>query len=218
MVLAISSFRSGWNDLCRALRQQYGDFRSEDDDIRQLIRDRQQKPGESFDNFYESVVELTDRLKEPLSNAMLAEILRRNLLPEIQFELLNLKISSLQELRDICRRRELFLQDVRRKHGSGFSKNAPVSKRVFELDEVVAGDDSVSVSDVSEEIASISLRCWNCHESGHRYQECLADRTIFCYGCGTPDIYKPNCRRCNPKNCKSIAPTSSPKQKKPEVE
>lgn len=188
-----------WNGLCRAMRQQYSDSRS-DVDIRELIRDRKQKQGESFDNFYESVVELTDRLKEPLSSSLLVEILRRNLLPEIQHEILNLKISSLQELRDICRRREFFMQDVRRKHGLGFSKPTLVPKRVSELDEMVVNQDVEPLAKTTDEIAAVGFSCWNCRQSGHRYQECLADRTVFCYGCGTPDTYKPNCKKCNSKN------------------
>lgn len=205
-----------WSDLCRALRQQYSDSRS-DVDIRELIRDRKQKLGESFDNFHDSVVELTDRLKEPLSNGMLVEILRRNLLPEIQHEILNLKITSIQELRDICRRREFFLQDLKRKHGSGLSKPIPVGKKVYGLDEVVVGDDSESLSEENEQISSLSLTCWNCHQEGHRYQDCLSERTIFCYGCGAVDTYKPSCKRCNPKNCRFGAQTGAPKRK-PEME
>lgn len=206
-----------WNDLCRALRQQYSDSRS-DIDIRELIRDRKQKPGESFDNFYESVVELTDRLKEPLSSGMLVEILRRNLIPEIQHEILNLKITSLQELRDICRKREFFMQDMKRKHGIGYSKSSLVGKKVFGLDKVETDDDVEHSIEVNEQIAAIGLNCWNCHQPGHRYQECLANRTVFCYGCGTPDTYKPNCKICNSKNFRSSAQTSAQKQRKPEVE
>lgn len=203
--------------MCRALRQQYSDSRS-DVDIRELIRDRKQKQGESFDNFYESVVELTDRLKEPLSNIMLVEILRRNLLPEIQHEILNLKITSLQELRDICRRREFFLQDIRRKSGLGFSRPSLGSKRVSELDELLVNDDVESLDEASEQISAVSLSCWNCHQTGHRYQECLANRTVFCYGCGLPDTYKPTCKNCNPKNCRTGAQSSAPKQRKPEMD
>ena len=80
-----------------------------------MIRDRKQKMGESFDEFYEAVVNISDRLTEPLSENILVEILRRNLLPEIQHEILNLTIKSVSDLRDVCRRREFFLQDVSRK-------------------------------------------------------------------------------------------------------
>lgn len=92
------------------------------------------------------------------------------------------------------------MQDVRRKHGLGFSKPNMISKRVSELDEVVLDNEVESLTDSTDQIAAIGFICWNCRQSGHRYQECLANRTVFCYGCGTPDTYKPNCKKCNPKN------------------
>lgn len=202
-----------WQELCRALRQQYSDSRT-DIDIRELIRDRKQNRGESFDVFYESIVELTDRLKEPLSETMLVEVLRRNLQPEIQHEILNLRINSLQELRNICRKREFFLQDVRRKQGILPAKSNIGSRRMAELDEVVDTVLLDSQDDVDDQVSGISLCCWNCHQTGHRYQDCLSDRTVFCYGCGAPNTYKPNCLKCNPKNGRLGAQKSAPGQGK----
>lgn len=55
-------------------------------------------------------------------------------------------------------------------------------------------------------------RCWNCDEIDHKWQDCLQDRSIFCYGCGAKNIYKPNCTECrdrklNPsKNSKHMGP------------
>lgn len=201
-----------WRELCRALRQQYSDSRT-DIDIRELIRDRKQNRGESFDAFYESIVELTDRLKEPLSETMLVEVLRRNLQPEIQHEILNLSIGSLQELRNICRKREFFLQDMRRKHNMMPTKSYRSSKRVSELDEI-DDDGSIECQDGDEgHISALSLNCWNCHQVGHRYQDCLSDRTVFCYGCGAPNTYKPNCLKCGPKNGRVGAQKSAPGQR-----
>lgn len=201
-----------WRDLCRALRQQYGDSRT-DVDIRELIRDRKQKNGENFDSFFESVVELTDRLKQPLSDDTLVEILRRNLLPEIQHEILNVRIHSIQELRDICRRREFFMQDIRRKHGSSFSKPTTMPRRISELgNDCVEDNFSTQFEEEGEAVSAISLCCWNCQKPGHRYQDCLADRTIFCYGCGTPDTYKPSCKKCNSKNGRPSALKSAQRQ------
>lgn len=83
---------------------------------------------------FESIVSLTDRLQTTLSESILVEILRRNLLPEIQHEIINLEIKSLPLLRDTCRRREFFLQDVRRRHGFAATKPIPVTKRISEID------------------------------------------------------------------------------------
>lgn len=89
-----------WSKLCKALREQFRDSRT-DIDFLEIIRDRKQKPNETFDDFYEAVNELVDRLKEPLDDATLVEILRRNLLPDIQHEILNTQIYTVQHLRDV---------------------------------------------------------------------------------------------------------------------
>lgn len=186
-----------WSDLCRQLRQQYCDSRT-DIDIRELIRDRKQKPNESFDAFYDSVIDLADRLDQPLDDHTLVEILRRNLVPEIQHEILNLTIKSVSQLRDICRRREFFLQDMRRKHGVSTGRPSSFSRRVSELDDHV--EITPEVHQFEEQVNVVNLTCWNCGEAGHRYHDCLAERNIFCYGCGAPSVYKPNCSNCNSRS------------------
>lgn len=202
-----------WTDLCKALREQYRDSRT-DIDYRELIRDRKQKPNEPFDNFYESVIDLVDRLDRPLDDKTLVEILRRNLQPDIQHEILNMTISSVSQLREICRRREFFLQDVGRRQGFSGSRNNCVPKRAAEVE--LKGSDDIDLLEV-EEISEISLVCWNCRKPGHRYQECLAERTVFCYGCGTPQIYKPNCKICaESKNFIAPALRSARKQMIPQ--
>lgn len=192
-----------WPDLCSALRKQYKDSRT-DIDLREMIRDRKQKCNENFDAFYESVIDISDRLVEPLSENILVEILRRNLLPEIQHEILNLKIYSVSELRDICRRREFFLQDIGRRQN--LIKSVPFVKRqIHELDEEPAPPEE-------DEISAIALACWNCRQPGHRYQDCLEDRQVFCYGCGMANVYKPKCTNCSSKNFKSSALKSAHRQ------
>lgn len=194
-----------WPQLCDALRRQYKDSRT-DVDYREMIRDRRQKPHESFDSFYESVIDLVDRLEQPLNEKTLVEILRRNLLPEIQHEILNMTISSIGQLREICRRREFFMQDVHRKHGLSNNKFGHLQKRLSELGmESEEAPELLTPGDVVEEI---TLTCWNCRLIGHRYQDCIAERSVFCYGCGEPQTYKPNCRKCNrvPKNFPATAP------------
>lgn len=202
-----------WSELCKALRKQYKDSRT-DVDIRELIRDRKQKTNETFDSFYESIVDLTDRLNEKLSDRTLVEILRRNLLPNIQHEILNLSIHSVEDLRDICRRREFFLQDIRRRQGLQNTRTAPIQRRIAEIEPDFNESEHELPEEANLEISAISLICWNCKKTGHRYQDCLAERTVFCYGCGSPDTYKPSCRRCSSKNFRVSAQRSA--QKPPE--
>lgn len=159
-----------WPDLCNALIRQYNDFRT-DIDFRELIRERKQKYTETFDHFYESILELIGRLEQPLPESSLVEILRRNLLPEIQHEILNLPIYSVSNLRDICRKRKFFVQDVyKNKHGS--KPNVP-RRHVAELSEDVLTSET---HDDDDEVSAISFIC---RKTGHRYQDCVLIVTFF---------------------------------------
>ncbi|KAI8119871.1 hypothetical protein CVS40_8788, partial [Lucilia cuprina] len=201
----------------KSFREQYRDSRT-DIDFLELIRDRKQKPNESFDSFYEAVNELVDRLKTPIEDTTLVEILRRNLLPDIQHEILNTQIYTVQHLRDVCRRREFFMADIRRKHGVGFSRAPPIHKRISEIDREFMDETEESVVCDGDEVAELNLVCWNCQKPGHRYQDCLSVRTIFCYGCGKADTYKPNCKHCQSKNSKFSAQRCAQKNQSPETE
>lgn len=106
------------------------------------------------------------------------------------------------------------MQDILRRYNAPLTRSFPrrVAEVAHEFEENVADFQEVE----SQEISAIALNCWNCHKSGHRYQDCLAPRTIFCYGCGEPDTYKPNCKKCQQKNVKAWG-VNRP-QKKPETE
>lgn len=197
-----------WPDLCLSLRRQFKDTRN-DMDYRELIRDGKQKPGESFDSFYDSILELIDHLEQPIFELSMIEILRRNILPEIQHEILNLQIFSVAHLRDICRKREFFLQDIRKRNVGHRPTVFPRKlSELYDADPEIGSDSGVNI-----EISELSLSYWNCRKTGHRYQECIAERNMFCYGCGVANVYKPNCSRCNPtKNFLLSAHPSSRKQ------
>ncbi|KAH8357016.1 hypothetical protein KR200_010985, partial [Drosophila serrata] len=88
----------------------------------------------------------------------LVEILRRNLRPEIRHEILNIQTDSISRLREICRRRECFLEEVKR--DQIYKKGSPFKNHVSEL---LDGE-------------AVSLICWNCRKEGYRYQDCTAPR------------------------------------------
>ncbi|XP_043063199.1 uncharacterized protein LOC26534985 [Drosophila yakuba] len=189
-----------WDSLCYALRKQFRDTRT-DVDIREAIRDRKQKEKEDFDSFHDAIMQLMDSLETPMSERDVVDTLSRNLRPEIRHELLNVNVGTVDRLREICRRRERFLDDVRRSHS--YQKNIPFRKNVSELIEEIHLDDAVEFSEDGDEgeIGAMALICWNCRKEGHRYQDCEGKRKIFCFGCGRPNTYKPSCVKCQ-KNSK----------------
>ncbi|XP_039226694.1 uncharacterized protein LOC120320615 [Drosophila yakuba] len=187
-----------WNSFCTALRLQFRDSR-DDCDIEELIRNSKQKQNESFDSFYDTISGLVDQLEHPWTTSKLIRVLRNYLRPEIRHEILNIDIKTVSDLRQICRRRETFLADVKRV--SGYVRSTPFKREVAEFSQEY--DTQLESEPENEaDVEAFSLLCWNCRKEGHRYQDCVSERRIFCYGYGAVNTYKPSCNKCskNPKH------------------
>lgn len=180
-----------WLSLTNALRKQY---KSEytDFDTREDIRKRKQKVNEVFDDYLDAMLNLSDKLCTPMGDSELCETILRNLKPEIRHELLHVNITQISQLRREVRKHERFMNDMRLNNSS---RNFMVKKQVAELD-FDSGKDNGDEIEVDVCAVSKLLTCWNCSETGHTYKNCLKERTIFCYGCGIKDTYKPNCTNC----------------------
>ena len=206
-----------WNNLCTELRYQYKDFKTASD-IKQQIRTRKQREGESFQIFFDDIIRMSDRLPIPLEEEELIEIVSRNLLPEIRKEMLYVNIISINQLRKLCFMRENLLQEEKEiRRSQQFSRtNQNVRRNVYAIDCV---EDVGNVDNVDSEEFNCSSRqetntdmqvsainnvprkliCANCDKEGHHWQNCLAERRVFCYGCLAKNVYKPQCPKCNPK-------------------
>lgn len=139
------------------------------------------------------------------------EIIAWNLRPEIRQDLLYVPIRSLSHLRKLVQMRENFLSDeyvrktlVQRNQNPNFVPRRQVSQ----IDQEIMTDREPEMLVEALEKPDSNCRCWNCDSTGHHWQDCLENRTIFCYGCGTKNVYKPQCQKCvtrsqiNSKNCR----------------
>lgn len=199
-----------WNEFCQAIKSQYKDSKSPYD-IREEIRNRKQKPGESFDSFYEAISNIMDRLPIPLSESDLIEILIRNLRPDIRHELLYVEVQSFSQLRKLVQKRESFLNDeyVRRNFTARNPNNNTFAPR-RQISEIDANINPINNQTEGQDISVDAVqhsnsipRCWNCDEPGHHWEDCLQDRSIFCYGCGEKNTYKPQCQNCLSRKSKN---------------
>lgn len=188
-----------WNNFCEAIKMQYKDCKSSFD-IREEIRNRKQKPGETFDQFYESILTIADRLSYPLTEMEMIEMITRNLRTEIRHELLYISVNSISELRKLVQRRESFVSDeyVRRNFPARNPNFCMPRGKVSELNidndaDAVEGQEFLVEAIHKNEIKPL---CWNCDREGHFWEDCLRAKSIFCYGCGAKDTYKPQCPKC----------------------
>jgi len=202
-----------WDSLCQWLREEFRDRRT-DYDVRELIRARKQKSNERFAVFLENVMLLVDKLQHPIPNHELVEILKRNLRPDIRKEILFLPISSISKLREYVSKHELLDEELSR---STTRPNA-AGRQVAEV-EFSSPDCSLGEPEAIEAFAvrNSPLSCWNCKQVGHRWDSCPSTEWHrFCWGCGLPDVVKPNCPKCSrvSKNASVPGPSShrSPSQ------
>ena len=202
-----------WTNLCSELRYQYKDFKTASD-IKQQIRTRKQREGETFQSFYDDIVRMSDRLSAPLEEEELIEIVTRNLLPEIRKELLYVNVMSINQLRKLCYMRENLLSEEKETRRSQFPRaNQNVRRNVYSVECVenvgtvnnVSNEEFDCVRQETEEPMQVSaingqkkLICANCDQEGHHWQNCIAERRVFCYGCLAKGVYKPQCKKCNP--------------------
>lgn len=194
-----------WEDFCDSIKFQYRDFKTSFD-IREEIRNRKQRIGETFDSFFDAVTAIHDRLPTQMSEMELIEILTRNLRPEIRQEILYIPINSLAHLRKLVHMRENFLSDdyVKKQLSNRHVSAYPMKKQISEISDYTLQ----SSEDSSESINAIQgfhqeSRCWNCDEKDHFWENCLNERKVFCYGCGAKDTYKPNCITCTEAKSKT---------------
>lgn len=143
---------------------------------------------------------MLDRLSTPIEELELIEIIKRNLRPEIRHELLYVPIFSMAHLRKLIQMREnLFGEDNYRRPGTNKTTNTSFPRKsVAELDFPLDDDSDINNQifvDAIKTVPAVS-KCWNCDEPGHLWIDCLKERSIFCYGCGAKNTYKPNCERC----------------------
>ena len=195
-----------WLALCQGLMEEFKDRRT-DYDIRYLILNSKQKLNERFDVFWDRVSQLLYKLEVRLSDKEIIEILKRNARPELRQQFLFLPIQTVGQMRECARRYELLEEEVVKSS----SRGAGVSKHLSEL-EAVGDDEAVAHIDALSRDTS-SWKCFNCSEVGHSFRQCTKPKKVFCFRCGAPDVFTPQCTSCSSKEKNLSRPSANQPQK-----
>lgn len=191
---------STWERLCEEMKIV---FQSPDHDIRlqQEIFNRVQGDTEPIDLFIASMEGLYGRLATSTPEEIRLHQISHNLNSHLQDRLAMFDMASIEQLRILGRKAEMGRfrsTTTTRGNAKGFpivepdlAYEAPKRKQLH----------LASIQAPPKEVRAI---CWNCKEVGHRFRDCQQGKKIFCFGCGTPDVYRSNCQKCsrnpNPKN------------------
>lgn len=210
-----------WEPFVAALRHQYKDFRTSSD-IEEELRNRKQRHNESFEDFYDAMLDIADHLPVGLEDEELIAKIVKNQRFEIRWHLLGVKIQSIAELKKLCLDREQLCKEETSRR-TQFARGPPQQRRLAALDaeEIDEFKDDGRESDDNPSMAVNALtksdkiiKCYNCDEIGHYWDMCVKKREIFCYGCGLKGVYKPQCEICskNPKFARGFLPNNQKTQ------
>uniref|UniRef100_A0A1I8PBB0 CCHC-type domain-containing protein n=1 Tax=Stomoxys calcitrans TaxID=35570 RepID=A0A1I8PBB0_STOCA len=177
-----------WNELQTALLNQYQRFENEFQVQTQMLN-RRQLPHESFEDFYNAVMQLRTQQKAPYSENEMVEIMRGNLKSSLAQMIFSARISNLGEFYREVKRAENLIAS----HRQQYSRPGP-PQRVHELAWEEALPPEILEVDAIQDRTKI--KCWNCEAEGHSWVDCAAPRKYFCYRCGHAGVTVANCPKC----------------------
>lgn len=207
-----------------AMIQQFSNTDS-DRMLKRIIQNKKQKFKESFSDYLLDMESLNNQLINRYPDSELLEIVRENMDPALQNVTLPLNFRNTDDLRRICVQYERLWSKCHSKY-SVQDNNIRRFPLVHEISGTVANEDISKNPDTLSDNHEINefkglyksqktvenklgsnLVCWNCRNSGHRYQDCLIPlQGVFCFGCGKPGLIKYQCERCNPLMSGNVKP------------
>lgn len=198
-----------WDELVQKLKKDFLPYSYEEDLLRE-IDTRTQGQSEKVTLFIACMVGLFNRLSKKPEEKVIVNRIRRNLLPYFISQLALREINSVDELSDLCQKLEeaqMWTDKYRPPPGNSSKLLEPDLSFSKNFSDFRNADTSghLSYSRFSRNLSAVnssSIRCWNCDQLGHIFNNCRNRRSLFCFGCGEKNVWKHNCPRCQavPKN------------------
>lgn len=172
-------------------------FKSTETDVALISTMYAHKQGrDSFEKFYNEIIDKNFTLKNPLSNEQIIEILKSNMDDEVRQRIFTFETTDRvaffhkanKAYLDVCQTRE------RRKN---FYDNK-FSRKINELDFEDLSFNEIEVISSKVNTWKSKRSCFNCHSDKHFLPNCPEDITrFFCFKCGKEGYATPKCPTCN---------------------
>lgn len=189
-----------WPELRDEFVVRFGVHRGEaDHEIRAAMEGRKQLWNEPFSHFCQDIEAMAVRLIHPIGEPELVALLRRNMQMELRKALWRIPtrdirgmLQSCAEYEDMCKE-ERRMNNQRRMHRVSEISDNPQFDEIQGQAEQYGYVEAVQASGGRSSL----VICWNCHDIGHVFNECLQPRSVFCFSCGKSGVVRTDCPKCS---------------------
>lgn len=208
---AIRSSISDWPSLVKLLREEFLPPHN-NEKLLSEIKKRTQNPDEPIGIYLSIMQSLFNRLTCTISEAAKVDIIKRNILPFFQTQLALIEISTIEQLRKLCKQLEntrcaveLYAPPPRRSLNTMEPDLAyvGVSDELSYCNELK--DDNFSNVPTTGKAVNNHLVCFNCNKPGHKAIGCLEPHKKICYKCRKPGFTTKTCPQCNKVGRNSVS-------------
>lgn len=171
--------------------------------LKKEIENRLQKPSETFGIYLAHMELLFSRLPGGIPELEKIDILLRNVLPMYAEKLSLVLVDSVANLSRLCRQIETTAFRLQKR--VPVTKNevsfAPPPHNMFSNQPIRSRSPNRLYIPPQQRRSytperDVVLRCYNCLQEGHHFNNCNSERRIFCFRCGKQGVTAPDCTRC----------------------
>lgn len=190
-----------WDTLLYYLRLRY-DNPNRDRFTKEEMRARKQRPNELFSAFMTDIELMSQRLRRPMSEAEIFEIVVENMKMSYKRRLALHTVVSLEHLAQLCYMFDTLegqLYNPQAKNKNPLVNEVLLDDEGLLLEEEFGTDGEVDAINAaggrtnrfrqsgSDPAENGKATCWNCRKVGHTWRECDQPKSVFCHICGHQD-------------------------------
>lgn len=188
-----------WEQWKVAFFMRFAPHTESDFEIRARIERRHQEQNEVFRDFCQDVEAMAIRLRRPMLEDELVEVIRRNMAVYLKKALWRDHFDTVEDMLRSCNEYERLCAEEKQQVLA--RRQMRVSEVAYEYSqhhEYPPVEQDVQPHFVEAVKRNEHLICWNCKDIGHSFMECnQQQRGVFCFSCGLDGVMKVNCPKCS---------------------
>jgi hypothetical protein len=188
---SVRSQITSWYGLKLALLRRF-DKNDFDYQLEFQLRTRKQKPKETLSEFIIDLMDMSSQLIYPLSESILIDIFRHNMLPSLMVHFVGRPLSNMDAVVRLSKEIDAYNTVIPHQQTASHSN---FEKPLRKFNAVDVKNDHI---------------CLKCKRTGHHYKECKSIKGTICFKCNKKDVTTLTCDNCN-STSSNVPKATSPK-------